>query len=359
MNHNNGATTPRASTQLQPKSNVQTTPQDTSNMQRDHTRNHLQNYLSDQPVDELLALPETLMVLPYTSGSRQSCAPSQPGIIHSGLTLLGTETALNEVWSTKADVIDRGIDGNCHWSMTNSILAAAIWLTPEDCQNLESTSESAYFELLSLIKNKGYPHPFRFWNYIPDINLGEGNKEHYKLFCTGRLKAFRAIGIPDDQFPSASALGHHSEGAVIYVLAAKVTGRHHNNALQVNAYQYPREYGLSSPSFSRATCINLDKQDLFFVSGTASILGHKTTCHGDLSGQLNTTINNIKHLLENKDKTNNHAQLKTMKVYLRHASDFIAAHQQLQEAFPDTLMMFTLADICRDNLMVEVECFCG
>jgi chorismate lyase/3-hydroxybenzoate synthase len=358
MIHSNGAAV-TASKRLQPEDHDQTTPQDKTNMQSDHTRNHLQNYISDKPIDALLTLPETLMVLPYSSGSRQSCAPSQPGVIHSGLTLLGTETTLNEVWSTIAPVIDRGISGNCHWSITDSILAAAIWLTPEACQNLESSSESAYLELLSFITDKGYPHPFRFWNYIPDINLGEGNAEHYKLFCTGRLKAFRTIGIPDDQFPSASALGHHSEGAVIYVLSAQVTGRHHNNALQVNAYQYPREHGLSSPSFSRATCINLDQQDLFFVSGTASIIGHKTTCEGDLSGQLNTTISNIKHLLDNKDKANNYAQLRTMKVYLRHASDFISAHQQLKQAFPDILTIFTLADICRDNLMVEVECFCG
>lgn len=357
MNHSNGA----LSAQLQPED--QTTQQETAGMPSDHIRNNilnpLQNYLSDKPIDELLALPETLMVLPYSSGSRQACAPAKPGVIRSGLTLLGTETFLNEVWSAETCVIDSGIDGNCHWTMTDSILAAAIWLTPEACQGLESASESAYLELLSLIKNKGYPHPFRFWNYIPDINLGDGDKEHYKLFCTGRLRAFRTIGIPDDQFPSASALGHHSEGAVIYVLAAKVKGNHYNNALQVNAYQYPREYGLSSPSFSRATCITLDEQDLFFVSGTASIIGHKTTCEGDLIGQLNTTISNIKHLLESKDRTNNGAKLKSMKVYLRHASDFIVTQKQLETAFPATLMIFTLADICRENLLVEVECFCG
>lgn len=319
----------------------------------------IRNHLSDQTIEQLLECPNTLMVLPYSSGSRQSCAPSQPGVIHSGLTLLGSETALNEVWTSEKPVIDRGITGNCYWSKTESVLSASIWLSPEACQNLEVSSESAYRELLSLITDQGYPHPFRFWNYIPDINLGKGDNEHYKLFCTGRLKAFRASDIPDDQFPSASALGHHAEGAVIYVLAAKVGGRHHNNALQVNAYQYPREYGVSSPSFSRATCIHLDDQDLFFVSGTASIIGHKTTCEGDLKGQLETTISNIQHLLENKDKSNNQAQLQSMKVYLRHASDFIQTQHLLEAAFPETLIVYTLADVCRANLLVEVECFCG
>lgn len=345
MNHSNGAALPSTAKQSQGNTAL--------------LCNHLSNYLSDQAIDTLLAQPDTLIVLPYTSGSRQSCAPYKPGVIHSGLTLLGNDTALSEVWAVENATIERGQTGNCLWSKTDTLIAAAIWLTPEDCQDLEQSTETAYTELLSLIKEQGYPHPFRFWNYIPDINLGEGDKEHYKLFCTGRLKAFREMDIPDDQFPSASALGHHSEGAVIYVLATNITGRHHNNALQVNAYQYPREYGISSPSFSRATCINLNAQNLFFVSGTASIIGHKTTCEGDLKGQLETTISNINHLLERKEQSNNDAQLKSMKVYLRHASDFIDTHKQLEQAFPDTLKIFTLADVCRDNLLVEVECFCG
>jgi len=353
MNHRNGAAAPLVQNKQDMIDHHQ------SQNQFSISNNFLQNYLSDQTIDSLLSLPETLMVLPYSSGSRQSCAPSTPGSIHSGLTLLGSETTLTEVWSSEQAVTDRGITGNCYWSKTDSILSAAIWLSPEACQNLEAASETAYSELLSFIKKQGYPHPFRFWNYIPDINLGEGDKEHYKLFCTGRLKAFRSSGIPDEQFPSASALGHHAEGAVIYVLAAKSKGNHLNNALQVNAYQYPREYGTSSPSFSRATCIKLNEQDLFFVSGTASIIGHKTTCEGDLHGQLETTISNIRHLLENKEKNSNKAQLKSMKVYLRHASDFIQSQKQLEQAFPNILMVYTLADVCRANLLVEVECFCG
>lgn len=354
MNHSNGAAIPLAAQDEQANSYFNQIQKSAAML-----GNSIRNHLSDKTVNQLLESPHTLMVLPYSSNSRQSCAPSKPGAIHSGLTLLGSETALNEVWTSEKAVIDRGITGHCYWSKTESILAAAIWLSPEDCQNLEAASESAYGELLSLIKSQGYPHPFRFWNYIPDINLGNGDQEHYKLFCTGRLKAFRASEIPDDQFPSASALGHHAEGAVIYVLAAKVTGRHHNNALQVNAYQYPREYGISSPSFSRATCIHLDEQDLFFISGTASIIGHETICEGDLQGQLKTTISNIQHLLENKEKSNNQAQLQSMKVYLRHASDFIQTKQLLETAFPETLIVYTLADVCRANLLVEVECFCG
>lgn len=359
MNHRKGAAIATSSSQTGSEYPPAHSPDTSSSMIPAVQALYLRNTLSTQAVDELIARDDTLMVLPYTSGSRRACAPSKPGVIHSGLTLLGSEETLNEVWSVADEAISRGVTGNCYWSKTDTLIAAAIWLSPEACQDLVASTRSAYTELLQFLQNTGYPYPFRFWNYIPDINLGDGDNEHYKLFCSGRLAAFRAMGIPDDQFPSASALGHHSEGAVIYVLAAKTSGNHHNNALQVNAYQYPREYGESSPSFSRATCIKLGNQDLFFVSGTASIVGHKTTCEGDLEGQVKTTVSNIQHLLDNKAKNNNQSTLKSMKVYLRHASDFIPTKALLENAFPNTLMIYTLADVCRANLLVEVECFCG
>lgn len=357
MNHRNGAA---ALSIPEPQTTTNTT---TSQVPLSCNKSNLRNFISPKPIDELLAQPNTLMVLPYSSGTSTSgapsCSPSKPGLIHSGLSSLANEVQ-SEVWTSEKPVLERARNGQCYWSKTESVIAAAIWLSPEQCQDLEASSEAAYCELLSLIQEQGYAHPFRFWNYIPDINRAAGSDgEHYKLFCTGRLKAFRHMGIPDEQFPSASALGHHAEGAAIYVLAARQQGQHYKNTLQVNAYQYPREYGVSSPSFSRATGIQLDGQDLFFISGTASIIGHQTISVGDVAGQLDTTISNIRHLLDSKAKSHNRAQLQSLKVYLRYASDLSVTKEKLEQAFPNTLIVYTLADVCRDNLLVEVEGFCG
>ena len=307
--------------------------------------------ITDQSIETLSQQSNILICLPYGT----HCRPSVPGIIQTGLVNLGQQNVI-EVWLVN-DCVTKGISGNCHWSKSKDILSAAIWLSAEQCQSIEKATEKAYTELLTLLQTYNYPHPFRFWNYFPDINLGDGDDEHYKRFCTGRLNAFRKVNMPDHNFPSASALGHHTEGAVIYALAAKVPGKHHSNGLQVNAYQYPREYGVSSPSFSRATSIKLAQQYSFFISGTASIIGHKTTSKGDLRGQLHTTINNIQHLLDTQAKQD--LNLQSIKVYLRHASDYLVARVELEKHFPNVLMIFTIADICRNNLLVEVECFCG
>ncbi len=314
---------------------------------------YLNNHLSDEPVEQLIEHPNTLMLLPYGT----ECTPGPLGIINSGLSSLNSQI-MTEVW-TVDDNVERGVTGRCHWNKTDSMIAAAIWLTKEQCLNIQKSTEAAYIELLEFLKIKGYPSPFRFWNYIPNINEGNGDAEQYKLFCTGRLAAFEQSGMSAEEYPSASALGHHSEGAVFYVLAAKQAGTHYRNSLQVNAFQYPREYGPSSPSFSRATELTINGQNLFLISGTASIIGHKTIAEGDLTGQVNTTIKNINHLLTTKRQQDKNINIISAKVYLRFANDLEIAQTLLEEAFPTTEIVFTLADICRANLLVEVECFCG
>ncbi len=316
---------------------------------------YLSNYLCQKPAEELIEQPNTLMVLPYGDPCMPPCSP---GVINTGLSALGEEQRICEVWSVD-DNITRGVTGRCHWNKTSSIISVAIWLSADECANIEPSTETAYLELLEFLRSEGYPAPFRFWNYIPNINKGNGDEEQYKLFCTGRLAAFEHAGMSAGEYPSASALGHHTKGAVFYALAAKQPGIHYRNSLQINAFQYPREYGPSSPSFSRATELTINGQNLFLISGTASIIGHQTIAEGDLAGQINITIRNINHLLESKCQQNSNINVISAKVYLRFAKDLQTTQTLLKKAFPETEMIFILADICRDNLLVEVECFCG
>jgi chorismate lyase/3-hydroxybenzoate synthase len=143
----------------------------------------------------------------------------------------------------------------------------------------------------------------------------------------------------------------------IYVLSSFFQGQHHSNSKQQDAYQYPRQYGISSPSFARATSVEYPEGNLLFISGTASIIGHKSLHQGNLTAQLETTKNNIMHLLAKTGYTTESVQ--TMKVYLRCQSDLSETQAILDKAFPKALKLFTLADICRSDLLVEVECFCS
>lgn len=317
----------------------------------------LKNTFSELSVEELLANPSTLCVLPLTG----ECAAKTPGVISTGLTGFHSKP-LYEVWSLDDQFAERGQTEQISWSKTLSVLCAALWLElPMASANeegvIESLVESGYLELLNFLSEQGYRHAFRFWNYLPNINKGEGDSECYKRFCTGRLRAFSQSSMTPDQFPAASALGHHGDGAVIFALAGKYPAENYNNNHQINAYDYPRRYGVSSPSFARASAISFDGGDYLFISGTASIIGHETVAHGDLYGQLGTTLSNINYLLQHRNPRQ--TTLKTMKVYLRHRDHYAATKQLLEQRFADVDIIYTYADVCREDLLVEIECFCS
>lgn len=305
---------------------------------------------SSIPSIKLLDRDETLAVMPLTN----ECEPSIPGIINSGIADISGQQ-LNEVWTVSEKVV-RGQTGEIYWSKTSDVICASCWLDEEDCKDIEHSVYDAYLSIFSVMEEHKMLHPFRFWNYLPDINKGDGDTEIYKRFCTGRLKAFEKLDIAPHCYPSASALGHHTKGAVIYVFASAIKPLHMKNERQVNAYDYPRQYGISSPSFTRATALKINNNPLLFISGTASIIGHKTVEVGNLERQLAVTAENIEHLLAtaNPDKR----QLTAFKVYLRYPQHRLQTETWLRERYPNVAMVSTLADICRKDLLVEIECFC-
>ncbi len=310
----------------------------------------LKQQFCSSPANELISSVNALAVMPLTN----QCEPFGNGLIATGLEG-AVENAGNELWSIEGEV-SRGQTGKCFWSKTDDVICVAHWLTKDECEDIEQQTYAAYSSILNVLKAQSFVHPFRFWNYLPSINVGEGDNELYKKFCTGRLNAFEAAGMPPQSFPSASALGHHTDGAVFYVFASKVEPRHYNNHHQVNAYEYPREYGISSPSFARATALTLANSHFLFISGTASITGHQTRGEGDLEKQLTVTMSNIRHLLETANPEG--CQLSTFKVYIRHAKDAAFVRDWLSTQYPDVDAVYTLADICRKDLLVEIECFC-
>lgn len=308
-----------------------------------------QTFISTEP-EKLLSKDDTFVVIPLS----RKCEPSISGVIDPGTEVLGPEY-FSEVWSVQGPVV-RGGAAPTYWSKTDDVICVSHWLSKEQCFSLEDSVLDAYLTIFSVLKEHGFFHPFRFWNYLPDINTGVGDEETYKRFCTGRWRAFKKLGVEPEEFPSASALGHHSQGAVVYVFASRSQPVHLKNDRQVNAYDYPRQYGITSPSFTRATSLSLCGGSHLFISGTASIIGHKTVEVGDLERQLEVTASNIEHILSTANP--HKRKLSTFKVYLRYASHFDQTLAWLEAHYPDVKKVITLADICRADLLVEIECFC-
>ena len=310
----------------------------------------LNQSFSSVPATELLSREDTLAVIPLVN----QCEPFEAGLIAGGIEDASCGS-VNEVWTVSGQV-SRGQTEQCYWSKTSDVICIARWLSKDDCKQIERSTQLAYEAILAELAAQGYPYPFRFWNYLPAINKGDGDDELYKKFCTGRLNAFEKAGIQADAFPAASALGHHTSGAVFYVFASASKPLHFKNEKQINAYEYPRQYGISSPSFARATALTLAQSHYLFISGTASIIGHKTVEIGDLEGQLEVTSKNIEHLLATANPQQ--CTLATFKVYVRHPDHVARSKDWLSQRYPNVDAVFTVADICRRDLLIEIECFC-
>lgn len=213
---------------------------------------------------------------------------------------------------------------------------------------LEAVTRAAYAKLIDDVRTAGYPFFLRMWNHVGSINDEDDGRERYQLFCAGRHDAFVGAGYHhNSDLPAASAVGMPGRGLVIYFLAAREPGVQVENPRQVSAYDYPPQYGPKSPSFSRLTVW----RDTVFVSGTSSVLGHATVHEGDVMAQLEETLRNIEVVLSRTGKTMK--DVAAAKTYLRRAADYERVAGRLAAVFPANL--YLEADICRSNLLLEIE----
>ncbi len=132
------------------------------------------------------------------------------------------------------------------------------------------------------------------------------------------------------------------------------------NPRQVSAYHYPADYGPRSPTFSRAMLASLADQEILFVSGTASIVGHRTVHAGDAVAQCREVLANIGAVVEAANQVRRSAAYApdalSYRVYLRHAADLAGVADVLATHLGAAAdIVFVQADICRADLLLEIE----
>jgi chorismate lyase/3-hydroxybenzoate synthase len=218
--------------------------------------------------------------------------------------------------------------------------------------DLEALTARLYRELLTLTAEFGYPYLWRMWNCLPWINRAQHGLERYKRFCRARADAFAAVYGPrfEPRLCASTAVGSHDGGAlVLHFLAGREPGSHHENPRQVSAYRYPLEYGPRSPSFARATLVG---GGTLLVSGTASIVGHRTVHAGEAATQLAETVRNVRALLGTGDRE---ARVTAVKTYLRDPELLPLVAGKLARELPGAAASFVHADVCREDLLLEIE----
>jgi enamine deaminase RidA (YjgF/YER057c/UK114 family) len=278
-----------------------------------------------------------------------------------------------EVWSMRRASIS-GQHGRVHFRRTAGILFGSISIAESTLEMSQSDSGGAsssplqqvtarlYGEICATLESEGFPHLLRVWNYLPHINRISEGIERYQQFNTARQKALHIFGrAVVGSVPAASALGSIGEGpVVVYFLAGRTAPIFVENPRQVSAYHYPPEYGTHRPAFSRAALLSEPESLTLFISGTASIVGHRSLHPGDVAAQTRETLSNIEALVAEANRLQRGVRFSmdalVYKVYVRHPEDLPVIQAGLAAApGASAQSIYLQADICRQDLLVEIE----
>jgi organic radical activating enzyme len=233
--------------------------------------------------------------------------------------------------------------------------------------NIEEITKNAYLQIFEALKAYPQMQIIRFWNSVPEIHksLLDG-KILYHLFNAGRYHAFKTFFQKEFEgmsIPAASALGSEEKYLKIEFLAVSNYIAFIENKEQIPGYHYSKKYGKRPPLFSRGVIFNNKGQHILLSSGTASVVGEDSCHDNDIYEQLGESIQNLRILGSqfNLKKNDIHygfaiEDIVLFRVYYRHEADRPLLERLVPKFLsPRCKLSFQKADICRKELLVEVE----
>lgn len=268
---------------------------------------------------------------------------------------------LTELWIAARPVTQRD-SGPVRVACAEQEMFGRIALPPAG-QDFETAVGDAYRVLGTVVTEAGYPYFHRIWNYFGGIHDMDAGLDRYQRFCRARQPPLLAhCHDLRDGFPAATAIGHAGEGGVVYFMAGRVPGHHQENPRQVSAYDYPPRYGPQSPSFARATLVSDGSAHALYISGTASIVGHESRHHADAAAQFSETVSNVQEVIAAAGSAGDCELtgievLRAVKIYLRRMEDYEKVRDLAQQTFADVPQMFIQGELCRRELLLEIEAF--
>jgi enamine deaminase RidA (YjgF/YER057c/UK114 family) len=105
----------------------------------------------------------------------------------------------------------------------------------------------------------------------------------------------------------------------------------------------------TTPKFERAKKLTFKSgEELIYVSGTAAIRGEESLKGVGVEQQLRITMENIAELIGD-------APLRLLRVYLKRPEDYAVVKARLEEYGLDSPVSYLCADVCREELLIEIE----
>ena len=201
----------------------------------------------------------------------------------------------------------------------------------------------------------GFTDVVRTWIYMRRILdwYGEFNRVRTEYFAEHGI-----TGAPDGvPFPASTGIQGHCDGeeCMMDVLAFDCAPDGPVRFRPVEASDCQDQAFKYGSAFSRATLVEHCGKRTMYVSGTASIDGAGATVrHGDHEGQVLQTLMSIAALIDAEGGGLKDISMATVYCKDRKAYDAYARVVQ-RLGIPAFPAVCTIADVCRDELLIEIE----
>jgi enamine deaminase RidA (YjgF/YER057c/UK114 family) len=213
----------------------------------------------------------------------------------------------------------------------------------------------------------------RTWIYVGDINGRTGPIENYQAVNHARRSVFAELALPRPgsglPYPASTGIGTAARLLTLGLLTCRDRGGGIRavaleNPRQTSAFAYPRSASEIPPLFSRAVALCAPREAIVLISGTASIVEARSVHVESAAHQTRQTLANIGELLEPavlvscgfRAAAGGLGALRGCIVYIKRAADVAAVRAVCSRILPPELpAVFVLADVCRPELLVEIE----
>jgi enamine deaminase RidA (YjgF/YER057c/UK114 family) len=218
----------------------------------------------------------------------------------------------------------------------------------------------------------------RTWLFQGNLTYEEDGIQRYMELNRGRSdyfstrEKFLQSHLPRNHkgavYPASTGIGTNGFDLVVSAVAFSSKRRSIivvpiENPDQTPAFDYTSEYSPKSPKFSRAMAIAYDGMCKIYISGTASITESTSRFPDDPVAQTNQTLDNITRLIagDNLQKSGIKGFAPTLnngksyRVYIKKPEHYEAIRKVCEARLPEVPVVYTIADICRPELLVEIE----
>ena len=276
-------------------------------------------------------------------------------VLTSGPKILNQQN-IYEIWEVQ-DKVSQKKYNDINVSISKNYIFGFVIIDVDSSNSYEeikNTISKKYRDFFS-IANQSSMNLIKIWHYLPQLLKPYSDKKtNYSLLCEAREIVYKEK-YKDSCFPAATVIGIEGNKILIYFLAAAC--KEYNaveNKRQVSSYDYPQNIFLEKPMFSRAISFTdiegVDKK--IMISGTASIRGYESMHTMDVLKQLAEALENYQTFVTIKGNKSNICRIYLTKSQKKYSKEIA---KELDDIFEHNNYILLEGEICRNNLLVEIE----